>query len=119
MPKALDPQYAVHVTNTPDKWIPVDDVLAVLNNPDWTWARNTCCKYIMLRIDTRDMMCQLQDRDRNVLTLKQLSRQLDSYLEPERKGDHDADECRADGDSTDAGQGSQGHDTTPVRTHRT
>lgn len=61
-------------------WSPVADVLAVINDPRWSWVRNTPCKYIELRIDTRNQACLIYDRDKRPMTLRELSRQLDDYL---------------------------------------
>ena len=38
----------------------------------WTWARNSPCKYIMIRVDTRDGMCMLMNRDGEEISLEQL-----------------------------------------------
>lgn len=70
---------------TPDQpveWVPVADALAIIQDPRWSWAQNASCKYVSLRIDTRDGKCLISDRDDNRITLKQLSRQLDAYLAP-------------------------------------
>jgi hypothetical protein len=84
-----------------DPWVPVDKALAILRDKRWSWASNHRCKYVELRIDTRDMHCTIRDRDGKSITLKQLSRQMDTYLEPEEE--HEPDERAADGDSTHAG----------------
>jgi len=63
-----------------DQWVPVADALAVIQDPRWSWARNSPCKYVELRIDTRDMKCRIYDRDRREISLKDLSRQLDDHL---------------------------------------
>ena len=62
------------------KWSPVKKIVELLNRDDWSWTRNTHCKYIELRIDTRDMHCVIKDRDGNVISLKDLSRQRDNFL---------------------------------------
>ncbi len=63
------------------KWVPLRDVLLILNDPRWSWTRNASCKYVNLRIDTRDMACVVCDRDDHPITLKELARQLDTYLD--------------------------------------
>jgi hypothetical protein len=66
----------------PYRWVPVADVLAIIRDRRWSWVRNNPCKYIELRIDTRNEHCLIFDRDRREVTLKDLSRQLDDYLSP-------------------------------------
>lgn len=66
----------------PDPWVPVADALAIIQDPRWQWALNARCKYVELRIDTRDGRCIIKDRDGQTITLKQLSRQLDDHLVP-------------------------------------
>lgn len=66
----------------PSNWVPVADALAIINDPRWSWALNARCKYIELRIDTRDGHCLISDRDGKRITLKELSRQLDGHLGP-------------------------------------
>ena len=61
-------------------WVSVNAVLAILNDPRWSWYRNSPCKYVELRIDTRTMDCLISNRDGHRITLKDLSRQLDEYL---------------------------------------
>lgn len=66
----------------PDNSVPLDDILAMIRDPRWTWVKNNRCKYIGVQIDTRSMRCQLTDRDGHPITLKDLSRQCDEYLLP-------------------------------------
>lgn len=59
----------------PLKWIPLQNVFALVEKSKlgiWTWARNTKCKYIDVRIDMRDGDCIIKDRDGNIITLEQL-----------------------------------------------
>jgi len=65
-----------------DAWVPVASALAIIQDPRWSWVRNNPCKYVELRIDTRDMKCRIYDRDRREISLRDLSRQLDDYLSP-------------------------------------
>ena len=73
-------------TEAPEKfiphstWVPLSSVLEVLNDPRWSWHRNSPCKYVELRIDTRTMYCIIHNRDGNQITLKELSRQMDTFL---------------------------------------
>ena len=62
------------------EWVDVDTALAIIRDPRWSWVRNVPCKYIGLRIDTRDGRAYLTDRDGNPITLRDLSRQLDDHL---------------------------------------
>ncbi|HWA86306.1 MAG TPA: hypothetical protein VG710_08805 [Opitutus sp.] len=66
----------------PYRWVPVADVLAIIRDKRWSWVRNNACKYIDLRIDTRNEHCLIFDRDHREITIKDLSRQLDDYLSP-------------------------------------
>ena len=59
-----------------DKWIPIENVIAVLKD-NWQWIKNPSCKYVDLRIDTRDMHCVIFDRDHNLITLNQLRYQYE------------------------------------------
>ena len=58
-----------------DKWVSVEDVLKVINDPKWSWVRSINYKYISLRIDTRDDHCLIFDRHNNEITLEQLKQQ--------------------------------------------
>lgn len=66
----------------PTRWVPVADVLAVIQDPRWSWVRNSPCKYLELRLDTRDQRCLIYNRDREAITLQDLRRQGDAQLEP-------------------------------------
>ena len=57
------------------KWYPVKDVLDVLENEEWMWPLNARCKYVDIRIDTRDMMCTIKDRNGEYITIEDLRRQ--------------------------------------------
>ena len=41
-------------------WDQLSDVQAVLDDQEWTWARNTACKYLNVRIDMRDGGCLIE-----------------------------------------------------------
>ena len=62
----------------PDPWVQVSEVIAIIQDPKWSWVRNAPCKYVEVRIDTRDMCCRIYDRDRREITLTDLARQLDN-----------------------------------------
>jgi hypothetical protein len=73
-----------------EKWVPVESVLEVLRDKRWLWTHNMACKYVSLRVDTRDMHCTLQDREGNHISLRDLARQLDDFLMPaQNTGDAD------------------------------
>ncbi len=59
------------------RWITLSSVLSIIQNKNWSWVRNSACKYINLRIDTRDFKCLLSNRDDQEITLEDLSRQLE------------------------------------------
>ena len=69
----------------PSYWVPLDDVLAIIRDTRWSWVRNNPCKYIDLRVDTRDGRCLIYDRDSRAINLHDLSRQLDGHLSPNAK----------------------------------
>ncbi len=64
------------------RWEPLADVLAVIHDPRWSWVRNNRCKYVELRMDTRDQRCLIFNRDRELITMQDLRRQGDTQLEP-------------------------------------
>ena len=51
------------------------EVIDVVSAKEWTWSRNHHCKYISLRIDTRDGKCIIKDRHGEVITLDEVKRQ--------------------------------------------
>lgn len=60
------------------EWIPIEDVLAVVNDDNWHWPKNPNCKYIEMRIDTRMRMCLLKDRHGKSITLEQFKFQFEA-----------------------------------------
>jgi len=47
-------------------WDHLDDFLKTFNNMkthNWSWARNSECKYVNLRIDMRDGGCIIMNKD--------------------------------------------------------
>jgi hypothetical protein len=44
----------------------------------WTWARNSRCKYVTLKIDTRTGAFEILDRDNRQITLEELEHQYSS-----------------------------------------
>lgn len=59
-------------------WDNFDDVLEVLQKMktgEWDWKRNGVCKYINVRVDSRDMKCVISDRNNKRITLEELKKQ--------------------------------------------
>jgi hypothetical protein len=55
---------------------PVADLAAWLSkvaSGGWSWARNSDCKYVTLRIDTRRGAHAILDRDGNAITFEHLA----------------------------------------------
>lgn len=52
----------------------------------WQWYRNTRCKYVTLKIDTRSGAYQILDRDGIEITFEELERQFSSSREFEIDG---------------------------------
>lgn len=42
----------------------------------WSWVRNSACKYVTLRIDTRAGVYRIEDRDGNEISLADFRRQF-------------------------------------------
>ncbi len=57
------------------KWSSAQEALDVIMDEDWIWPRNARCKYIELRIDTRDGHCIIKDLEGKIITMKELQRQ--------------------------------------------
>ena len=58
----------------------LDETIALIKklsaeDSEWTWIRNSKCKYVDIRIDMRDGAFVLRDRDGNRISLKQLAEQ--------------------------------------------
>jgi hypothetical protein len=47
-----------------------------LDKRKWSWTKNSKCKYINVRIDMRDGMCILEDRDGNQISIEKLEHQF-------------------------------------------
>lgn len=71
-----------------NRWlINLDETIEVIkrlakDRSDWSWVKNTQCKYIQLRIDMRDGGFVLLNRNGNRISLKQLQWQYDLDKEP-------------------------------------
>lgn len=75
------------MTDAPVNWYPLEDVLDIINNPEWSWNRNSACKYVNINVDTREasgkyhpgpkegVHCQIRDVNENPLTIEQLGYQ--------------------------------------------
>ena len=56
--------------------MPILERIAADNFDDWTWGRNMQCKYIDVKIDTRDGgWVHFRDRDDNLLSLAEIGQQ--------------------------------------------
>ncbi len=64
-------------TSTGYPWLRLDEVLAVVRDPNWSWTRNHRCKYLSFRVDTRTRtnLCLIYDRYGHALTLDELRSQ--------------------------------------------
>ncbi len=54
------------------EWVPTSSVLDVITDKNWSWIANNRCKYVELRIDTRDGHCVIRDRHGKPITLDDL-----------------------------------------------
>lgn len=55
-------------------WLRLDEVLAVVRDPGWSWTRNSRCKYVSIRMDTRthSNLCVIYDRHGLAITMEEL-----------------------------------------------
>lgn len=61
---------------------------------EWTWLRNSVCKYVTIKLDTRAGAYRIEDRNDNSLSLDDLVYQFNSTATPStegRKGEGQAD----------------------------
>jgi hypothetical protein len=56
--------------------------LACVATGRWAWHRNSPCKYVTLKIDTRSGAYQILDRDGNEITFEQLEYQYRQEKSP-------------------------------------
>lgn len=60
-------------------WVPLKNVTKVLdeikNNPEWSWARNSTCKYIEIKIDMRTQDCIIFNRENKKILPNQIKYQ--------------------------------------------
>ncbi len=68
----------------PWRGYPLSDVLPILlriagnHFAEWTWSKNTQCKYVDIRIDTRDGgFVTLRDRDGNLMRIEDVAYQYE------------------------------------------
>ena len=71
-------EFVQYVVNMNWRSLP-KDVTEAQANAAWSWARNSRCKYIGIRIDMRDGHCMITDRDGKAITWEQLEYQLDQH----------------------------------------
>lgn len=74
-----------------EKFTGAFDILAWMKrvrNGTWIWARNTQCKYVTIRVDTRSGLCSIRDRDGNYIKLHELEWQYSRETpQPKEKSD--------------------------------
>jgi len=49
--------------------------LTSVSEKRWTWARNSRCKYVTIKIDTRSGAYRIEDRDGSPISFAELSHQ--------------------------------------------
>ena len=62
------------------QWVPLLEVVRLLHHPNFYWGAMgglTNCKYLDLRIDTRDCKCLVRDRDGRTVTLERIREGLE------------------------------------------
>lgn len=52
------------------------DWLRAVHSSNWTWSRNSRCKYVTIKIDTRHGAYRIEDRDGKELLLEELLHQF-------------------------------------------
>lgn len=73
---SLTSDFNEHIAALAARWRPPAEVLRALSamrRSGWSWTRNTRCKYVDVRIDTRSGRCFVMDRDGKFITLDQLA----------------------------------------------
>lgn len=63
------------------EWFPlskIQDVLDKVKTFEWSWTKNSRCKYINVRIDMRDGHCYITDREGKEIKLEELQYQYSS-----------------------------------------
>jgi hypothetical protein len=67
---------SVHMINLPENnWIPLSEIVGIIHHPNFYWGASdgfTDCKYLELRIDTRDNYCQVRNNKRNFVDVAKL-----------------------------------------------
>lgn len=76
-----EPSAPARLQMVANHWIPLEQVLEAIRG-DWMWIRNSRCKYVDIRVDTRSMHCVIYDRDRVRITLDELRYQYSSAPQP-------------------------------------
>lgn len=59
-----------------NEWVPLLDLVKILHHPNFYWGSMggfTNCKYLEIRIDTRDCKCLVRDRDGKPVDLLELA----------------------------------------------
>ena len=61
-------------------WENIDEVIKVLEKmkrEEWTWMKNSRCKYLNLRVDMRDGHCVIKDRNGLPINIEELNFQFE------------------------------------------
>lgn len=67
----------------PDNWIPLSEIVDIIHHPNFYWGaidEFTDCKYLELRIDTRDNCCMVRDRNHKPVDLVKLKAALEEPI---------------------------------------
>ncbi len=71
-------EFEKHQVKLISRWGSINPVLSFIDlvlQKKWRWIKNSKCKYVNLRIDTRDLSCIIEDRHGNEITIEQLLEQ--------------------------------------------
>lgn len=67
----------------PAGWLPLAEIIDIIHHPNFYWGSMggfTDCKYIELRIDTRDNCCVVRDRNHKLVDVAKLKAALDKPI---------------------------------------
>ncbi len=70
-----------------NEWISIEEIIEVTSSKDWTWMKNSRCKYLNIRMDTRDGHCLISDRNNERISLDQLRYQIGVKSSPPDTGE--------------------------------
>lgn len=67
----------------PNNWIPLSEIIDIIHHPSFYWGAMDGfmdCKYLELRIDTRDNCCMVRDRNHKPVDLAKLKAALEKPI---------------------------------------